>query len=402
MIDLSKQERGSKVKRSIELAGVRTRGSESLAVKAGGLVFTSALDASMRGGAHPSIEQEADAVLRLAQDILGALDSDLSSTAKLKAYLADIRTAARVGDTLPGLPAAMSAVGAMLASPETRLAIEIIAGAELKPEALAVAGSLRATAIGPLIFTAGAKPDDRTGDLRRQAGQVLDAIVQTLNAAGVDKSALLKINNTAASWHNYSFYNELYNDRLTGANAARCSVGGMLGDPLALIEVEAVAARGVTLRFVDSTHSGVGRTSFVHRDDTVYLPSLGPCKGPHAHGARAGDFVFIAGECPYDEQDRLIGPGDIAAQTEQTMRNVQISLEALGASLDDVVRTNVTLSDMRLFDGFDNAYARSFSAPYPARTVVGAPLGQYGLLVEIEAIAVIGAAQDAVVLIGAG
>jgi len=387
------------MKQSITLAGVRTRGAESLAVKAGGLVFTSALNAAMRGGPARSVEEEAGVVLALAQDVLEALGSNLSSIAKLKGYLADIRDAGALRDALPGLPAAVSMVGAMLASPNERLAIELITGAGLIPKPLAAQGNLSATAIGSLIFTAGSQPNDQTGDLRRQAGQVLDAIVQTLHAAGIDKTALLKINNTAACWHNYSYYNELYNDRLTGANAARCSVGGMLEDPLALIEVEAVAARG-ELRFVDSTHSGVGRTSFIRRDDTMYLPELGPCKGPHSHGARAGDVVFIAGECPYDAQDRLIGPGDIAAQTEQTMRNVRISLEALGASLDDVVRTNVTLSDMRLFPGFDAAYARSFKAPYPARTVVGAPLGQYGILVEIEAIAVIGASQDAVVLTG--
>lgn len=387
------------MKHSSELADVRTRGAESLAVKAGGLVFTGALNAAMRGGSPASIEEEAATVLALAQDILKALGSDLSSTAKLKAYLADIRNGRSLPDALSDLPAAVSMVGAMLASPTTRLALELIAGAGLAPKPLPIRGNLAATAIGPLIFTAGSQPDDETGDLRRQAGQVLDAI---LDALGADACNLVKINNTVACWHNYSYYNELYNDRLAGANAARCSVGGALSDPLALIEVEAVAARGAAADFVDSTHSGVGRTSFKHRDDTVYLPSLGPCKGPHSHGARVGDFVFIAGECPYDAQDRLVGPGDIAAQTEQTMRNVQISLEALGASLDDVVRTNVTLSDMRLFDGFDAAYARSFKSPYPARTVVGAPLGQYGILVEIEAIAVIGAAQDAVVLTCSG
>jgi len=388
------------VKRSIELAGIRTRGAESLAVKAGGLVFTGALTASMRRGPQPSLGQEAAIVLDLAQDILKALGSDISATARLKAYLADIRMAPDLRNALPSLSAAVSMVGAMLASPTERLAIELIAGAGAMPQSLAVPGNLAATAIGPLIFTAGSQPSDLTGDLRRQAGQVLDAIVDALHAAGADKTALVKINNTAACWHNYGYYNELYNDRLAGANAARCSVGGTLEDPLALIEVEAVAARGEPLRFVDSTHSGVGRTSFIHRDDTVYLPSLGPCKGPHSHGARAGNIVFIAGECPYDAQDRLIGPGDIAAQTIQTMRNVQISLEALGASINDVVRTNVTLSDMRLFEGFDAAYASCFNAPYPARTVVGAPLGQYGILVEIEAIAVVGAGRDAVVLIG--
>ena len=78
------------MKHSITLAGVRTRGAESLAVKAGGLVFTSALNAAMRGGPARSVEEEAGAVLALAQDVLEALGSNLSSIAKLKGYLADI------------------------------------------------------------------------------------------------------------------------------------------------------------------------------------------------------------------------------------------------------------------------------------------------------------------------
>ena len=159
---------------------------------------------------------------------------------------------------------------------------------------------------------------------------------------------------------------------------------------------------GANRRYVDSVHTGADRVEFTRNPHTVYLPNIGPCKGPHTHGARIDDLVFIAGECPFDSEDRLVGPGDIGAQTRQTMINVQTSLEALGVSLDDVVKTNVTLSDMRLFAGFEAAYGRFFDHPYPSRTVVATPLGQYGILVEIEAIAVVGAADHAVALVGKG
>ncbi|MCS0497291.1 Rid family hydrolase [Ancylobacter sp. MQZ15Z-1] len=369
------------------------RGAESLAVRAGGLVVTGGLAAAP--GGDP---------LAPAQAMLEALGSDLPAAARLKAYLADIRSAQALRARLPAFPAATSAVGAMLPDGVDAL-VELIAGADEPPVRHSSPGGPGVTQLGGLLFCDGAHFDpssgaEEAGDLRAQARQVLGGILGALAPLGAGAGDLVKVNNTAARWHNYGFYNEVYNELLAGANAARCSVGGVLEQPLALVEVDAVAASGGGLRFVDSTMSGVGRTSFSYRDDTVYLPELGPCKGPHAHGARAGDVVFIAGECPYDAQDRLVGPGDIAAQTRQTLRNVELSLEALGAGLSDVVRTNVTLSDMRLFEGFDAAYAAAFAGPYPARTVVGAPLGQYGILVEIEAIAVIGAGLEGVFLTG--
>ncbi|MCJ8142274.1 Rid family hydrolase [Ancylobacter sp. A5.8] len=362
------------------------RGSASLAVQAGGLVFTSGL------------------ALAPIEAVLKAVGTGLPLAAKLKAYLSDIRRAPSLRRQLPDGPAATSMVGAMLPD-GVEAVIEVIAGTGVEPVRQAGGGGIGVTIIGDLLFADGARPGlsgslAGAGDLTVQAQHVLDGILAALAPYGAGPADVLKINNTAACWHNYALYNAVYNERLTGANAARCSVGGMLEHPLALIEVEAVAARGGPYRFVDSTQSGVGRTGFQRREDTVYLPELGPCKGPHSHGARVGEMVFIAGECPYDAQDRLVGPGDIAAQTVQTMENVRMSLEALGASLADVVRTTVTLSDMRLFDEFDAAYAGCFTGHYPARTVVGAPLGQYGLLVEIEAIAVIGAGRDGVFLAG--
>ncbi|MFT0858961.1 Rid family hydrolase [Ancylobacter sp. G4_0304] len=369
------------------------RGSASLAVEAGGLVFTSGL--ALSPGERPLAPIEA---------VLDALGTGLPLAAKLKAYLSDIRRAPSLRRQLPDGPAATSMVGAMLPDGVESL-IEVIASAGVEPVRQAGGGGIGVTIIGDLLFADGARPGRGgdlagAGDLTAQAQHVLDDILAALAPYGAGPADVLKINNTAACWHNYALYNAVYNERLTGANAARCSVGGMLEHPLALIEVEAVAARGGPYRFVDSTQSGVGRTGFQPREDTVYLPELGPCKGPHSHGARVGEMVFIAGECPYDAQDRLVGPGDVAAQTVQTMENVRMSLEALGASLADVVRTTITLSDMRLFDDFDAAYAACFAGHYPARTVVGAPLGQYGLLVEIEAIAVIGAGRDGVFLTG--
>ena len=95
-----------------------------------------------------------------------------------------------------------------------------------------------------------------------------------------------------------------------------------------------------------------------------------------------------------------MGPGDIRVQTRKVMENHRLCMHALGGSLDDIVRTRVSISDCRLLAAFDEEYAPFFSPPYPARTTVVTGLPQERMVLEVEAIAILGAADNAVVLVG--
>jgi 2-iminobutanoate/2-iminopropanoate deaminase len=84
---------------------------------------------------------------------------------------------------------------------------------------------------------------------------------------------------------------------------------------------------------------------------------------------------------------KLVGD-TIEQQTDQTITNIAAILEADGASLNDVVKVNVHLSDTSLFARYNAVYAQRFSRPYPARTTVGSDLGHTpGMLIEIDCIA---------------
>jgi len=107
--------------------------------------------------------------------------------------------------------------------------------------------------------------------------------------------------------------------------------------------------------------------------------------GPYSQGVRAGDFIFVSGQGPFDP-----GSGDTCGDTveEQTARalgNIRAVLEAGGASMADVVKVTAHLSDMSLFERYNRVYSSYFAEPRPARTTVGAQL--LGNLVEIDAIA---------------
>lgn len=113
-----------------------------------------------------------------------------------------------------------------------------------------------------------------------------------------------------------------------------------------------------------------------------------PPQGAYSQGWRAGDFIFVTGTGPIDPSSGKLVGDTIERQTEQTIENIASILEADGASLGDVVKVTVHLSDTSLFARYNTVYARRFSKPYPVRTTVGSDLGHApGMLIEIDCIA---------------
>src|SRR5262245_2561860 len=116
-----------------------------------------------------------------------------------------------------------------------------------------------------------------------------------------------------------------------------------------------------------------------------------PPRGAYSQGWRAGDFIFVTGTGPIDPSTGQLVGDDIEQQTEKTIDNVATVLEADGASLGDVVKVTVHLSDTSLFARYNTVYARRFSRPYPVRTTVGSDLGHTpGMLIEIDCVAYTG------------
>ncbi len=108
---------------------------------------------------------------------------------------------------------------------------------------------------------------------------------------------------------------------------------------------------------------------------------------PYSPGAKGGHYIFTAGQVAWDETGEVTGLGDVRAQTVQTLNNVKSVLEEGGATLDDVVKCNVYLADMRHFQTMNEVFARFFPNDPPARTTVQAALAEPEMLVEVEAIA---------------
>jgi len=110
--------------------------------------------------------------------------------------------------------------------------------------------------------------------------------------------------------------------------------------------------------------------------------------GAYSQGIRAGDFVYVSGQGPIDPASGEVVGATIEEQTERTLENVKAILEAAGASMADAVKATVHLSDLALFDRYNEVYLRYFPDPKPVRTTVGSQL--LGIMVEIDVVAYVG------------
>lgn len=107
--------------------------------------------------------------------------------------------------------------------------------------------------------------------------------------------------------------------------------------------------------------------------------------GPYSQGYVVNGFVYTSGQIPVDPVSGQI-PEGIAAQADQSCRNVGAILEAAGSGFDKVFKTTCFLADMADFAAFNEVYAKYFVSK-PARSCVAVKTLPKGVLCEIEAIA---------------
>lgn len=119
--------------------------------------------------------------------------------------------------------------------------------------------------------------------------------------------------------------------------------------------------------------------------DTTTAP---PAAGPYVQAIRANDLVFVSGQLPIDPATGDM-PDGVAAQTRQSIENIQAILASEGLALDTVVKTMVFLTDMEQFGEMNGVYAEHFGAAPPARSAYQVVRLPKDALVEIEAIALV-------------
>lgn len=117
----------------------------------------------------------------------------------------------------------------------------------------------------------------------------------------------------------------------------------------------------------------------------ISTPNAPAAIGPYAQGYIANGMVFTSGQLPVDPAAGTM-PEGIAAQAEQSCKNVGAVLEAGGTGLGSVIKTTCFLADMNDFAAFNEVYARYF-VNCPARSCVAVKTLPKNALCEIEAVA---------------
>lgn len=110
--------------------------------------------------------------------------------------------------------------------------------------------------------------------------------------------------------------------------------------------------------------------------------------GPYSQAIKLSDFVYLSGQLGIDPVTNTMAGSDIKSQTHQSLQNILSLLQEMGLGFGHVVKTTVFLSDMSLFNEFNEVYAQYFTAPYPARSCVAVKSLPKDGLVEIECLVI--------------
>ena len=112
----------------------------------------------------------------------------------------------------------------------------------------------------------------------------------------------------------------------------------------------------------------------------------------HDLGIQVDDTIWVSGMVSFDPAGNIVGEGDMRAQADQVFANVAAVLAEAGATMNDVVKITAWLTDMSQYSHYNDARAAAFTDRLPASATVHSPqLVRPGLLVEVEAVAVLGA-----------
>jgi len=127
----------------------------------------------------------------------------------------------------------------------------------------------------------------------------------------------------------------------------------------------------------------------VTKKEIIHSEKIPKPVGPYSQGIKIGNLVFTAGTGPFDLKSGQLILGDIRQQTRRVLENIKAILEAAGAQLEDVVKTTIFLTDLDDWAAMNEVYREYFVQDPPARSTVQVAGLWGGMVVEIEAIAVL-------------
>lgn len=129
--------------------------------------------------------------------------------------------------------------------------------------------------------------------------------------------------------------------------------------------------------------------------EIIATPEAPAALGPYAQALKVNDMIFVSGQLPIEPKSNQLRTGSISEQTEQVLENLRAILEEGGASLNDVVKVTIYMTDLNDFDEMNGVYSLFFPNTetsmnlLPARSTVEVSRLPKNAQIEVDAIAVI-------------
>jgi len=109
--------------------------------------------------------------------------------------------------------------------------------------------------------------------------------------------------------------------------------------------------------------------------------------GPYSQAVQMGNFLFCSGQIAIDPKTGQVSAGDVKAQAQLVMKNIEAVLKAADLKFENVVKTTIFLTSMNDFASVNEVYGQYFKSQPPARSTVAVAGLPKGVQVEIEVIA---------------
>lgn len=330
------------------------------------------------------IEAQVRQTMENLETVLEAAGMDFSRVVSSNVYLSDARHFGAMNEIyktyFSEAPPIRATVQADIAVPGALVEISMIAArpgvekkvinpAAMKSPELPYSWGIQ---VGSTLFVAGAtarNPDTyqpQGGDVEAQTKRVLDNVGLVLEAAGMTHADVVSCKVFLDDPRYFQQMNEVYRTYFPSAPPARATVRAKLMNTQFLTEIQCTAVKDPDRRVVSA--SGQTRSS-----------------SPLSPAIEAGGRLFLSGMVGRGPDG--YAPGDVTAQTRQTLENIRATLEAAGLGFDDVVNVLVFVSDMRYYQAMNEVYRELMPSPPPARATVGVPLMSPDALVEIQMLA---------------
>jgi enamine deaminase RidA (YjgF/YER057c/UK114 family) len=210
------------------------------------------------------------------------------------------------------------------------------------------------------------------GDMAKQAQLAMEKLKKEIVELGGTMDDVVKLNTYMVGREGWKESAEIQGEYFTGGTAYSAVVVPALSHPDLLIQVDAVAILS-------------GERTYSDPDDCYKLPA----DVPFHQGVRAGTRIYVSGQVSATPEGDLIHPDDMPAQTRVALERIQAVLKELGASMNDVVKTNVYYGRVDTFK--DSVELRSdFFTEGPTSTGVAVPVWiRPDFLLQMDAAAIV-------------